>query len=296
MFKTPVLFIISYNPEYTQKTFDVIKKVRPESLFVFSNAPNPNIKEEIKNCQLSRNVINQVDWDCSLKTVFKKEKSGHKKFVYESINSFFKQVKEGIILEDSYEPSESFFTFCQELLEKYRDDQRIMHISGSNYQNNIKRGSGSYYFSKDINPCGWATWRRAWNKCDINIENYKSFLQSSEIKNIFPHSTEQFYWMQKFEQAYLGKTASIEDHWRFVVLSNNALAVIPNLNLINNLKNPQLNKTKKKDIFEVEHPRYIISDANADFYTFKNIYGIDYSKVNFIKSFILHKKFRKIIL
>ncbi|MFA6989729.1 MAG: hypothetical protein WC197_06640 [Candidatus Gastranaerophilaceae bacterium] len=296
MFKTPILFIISHNPEYTQKTFDAIKKIKPKSLFVFSNAPNIKIKAEVKNCQISRNIINQVDWDCDLKTVFRKEKIDHKNFIYDSINSFFKNVKEGLILEDCYEPSESFFPFCQELLEKYRDDKRIMHISGSNYQDGINRSNGSYYFSKDINPCGWATWRQEWNQCAINIENYKVFLKTGEIKNIFSHNAEQFYWLQKFEQTYLGTTDSFEYQWRFTVLSNNALAVIPNNNLINNLKNPQLNKTQKESTSEIKHPWNVLCNVDADFYTFKNVYGIDYSHFNFIKNFILSKKFRKMIL
>ena len=134
LFKVPVLFLIFNRPDTTQQVFDEIRKARPEQLYVAADGPRKDQSADYELCKKTRDIIQQVDWDCKVFTCFRDENLGCKRSVSSAIDWFFSHVEEGIILEDDCVPDQSFFPFCQELLEKYRDDTRIMMISGNNFQ------------------------------------------------------------------------------------------------------------------------------------------------------------------
>src|SRR3990170_3491351 len=144
-FSTPVLFLIFNRPDTTQVVFDQLKKVKPKYLFVAGDGPRESVPGEHDKCEETRKIINQVDWDCEVKTLFRDKNLGCGLAVSSAITWFFSQVPEGIILEDDCYPDLSFFRYCEELLLKYRDVDEVKLIGGNNFQNGITRGSGSYY-------------------------------------------------------------------------------------------------------------------------------------------------------
>ena len=147
MLNTPVLFLIYKRSSTTQMVFNAIREARPKKLYVAANGPNPDKESDYEKCEETRNIIKQVDWDCELVTLFRKEHLNVGISLSSAISWFFEQVEEGIILEDDCVPNLSFFQYYEELLEKYKYDERIMHISGNSFIS-PKKCIDSYYFSK----------------------------------------------------------------------------------------------------------------------------------------------------
>lgn len=225
---TPVLFIIFNRPEVTQSVFNEIRRAKPLKLFVAADGPRDN-KNEHSKCEETRSIIEQVDWDCSLKTLFRERNLGCKIAVSSAISWFLENAEEGIILEDDCLPSQSFFWFCQELLEVYRNDSRVLMISGFNVLGEWKSDLQDYFFS-DGGIWGWATWRRAWKHFDTDLKLLdqpeakrciRDFLMDENIYSIMIHdSMEVDSWDYK---------------WAFVRMINSALSIAPSKNMIRNI-------------------------------------------------------------
>ncbi|MEN2383889.1 MAG: hypothetical protein KA716_33360 [Gloeotrichia echinulata DEX184] len=150
---TPIGFFIFNRPDLTAQVFEAIRQTKPHKLLVV--ADGPRFPEEEEKCLKTREVIKSVDWDCEVLTNFSEINLGCKYRVYSGLDWVFSQVEEAIILEDDCLPTPSFFYFCQTLLQRYRDDERVMHISGNNFQFGQSRTPYSYYFSKYNHIWGW---------------------------------------------------------------------------------------------------------------------------------------------
>jgi len=272
---TPILFIIFNRLDTAQKVFDKIKSVKPERLYIA--ADGPRTEEEAVICDNVRNtIISQVDWNCSLRTLFYDKNLGCRKGVIKAISWFFEHEIEGIILEDDCLPSDSFFGFCSQLLEKYRYDERIGHISGSNDQCGNKRGDGTYYFSALTGVWGWAGWRRVWKDFDIDMKSYPLFERLNYLEKMPSHAPFLAYWKHKFKTHYENKNLNSWDfQYAYLNLINNRLSINPNVNLISNIgcstveaahsdpDNPAANR-KLEELDEMRHPTFIIPDIIAD--------------------------------
>ena len=172
---TPILFLLFNRPDETSVVFDVLKIIKPKFLYVACDGPRKNIEGDAENVDKTRKIIDQITWDCELKTLFRDSNLGCKIAVSEAINWFFENVEEGIILEDDCVPDITFFDYCSELLQFYRDDKRVMHISGLNFLSgplDLQPSAESYHLSKYPAVWGWATWRRAWDLYDVDIVNW----------------------------------------------------------------------------------------------------------------------------
>ena len=166
----PVLFLIFNRPETTIQVFSAIKKAQPNRLYIAADGPRPEYPDEVNHCKIARTIATNVDWDCEVKTLFRDQNLGCRLAVSQAIDWFFEQEPEGIILEDDCLPNQSFFWFCKELLEKYRNETRIMHIGGTNFQFGKNRTNYSYYFSRYAHIWGWASWRREWKYYDEKLK------------------------------------------------------------------------------------------------------------------------------
>ena len=181
--QSPVLFIIYNRIDTAKLTFDVIKKVKPSRIYIAADGPK-SIKDK-ENCEASRAIVNEIDWDCQVKTLFRDVNFGCKNAVSSAINWFFENEEMGIVLEDDCLPSIDFFMFCDQLLLKYKDDNKISIISGCNFQHGKNWGSYSYYFSNLTHVWGWASWRRVWNNYDVDLKNYDTSFALKSLKEIF---------------------------------------------------------------------------------------------------------------
>jgi hypothetical protein len=233
---TPILLLIFNRPDTTQRVMEVIKKVKPNYLYVAADGPRVDNELDTLKCEEARKtVIQNIDWDCKLITLFRDKNLGCRTAVSSSISWFFKNEVNGIILEDDTLPHPSFFLYCQTMLERYKHDERVMHISGNNFQNGILRGNGNYYFSKYPHIWGWATWRRAWSKYDVELTQWPLCKDSIQFKKWCFSQREKTYWSSIFDNTYNGAVDTWDFQWVFSILKNAGLCVMPNQNLVANI-------------------------------------------------------------
>ena len=277
-FQTPVLFLIFNRPDTTDRVFQQIRAIRPHRLFISADGPRLQKPGEDQKCAETRRIIEKIDWHCDVKTNFSAINLGCRKAVSSGLNWFFNQVSEGIILEDDCLPDISFFHFCETLLQYYKNDDRVMHIGGVNFQDGIVRGTGSYYFSRISHIWGWATWKRAWDKYDVNVSTYPQLLERQQLSTVFPDPATRKYWQKNIELVYKKRKDTWDIQWQYAVSINNGLAILPNVNLVSNT-GFDLNATHTVDnlntlanrptthIDTINHPVFIAPDLQADAYT-----------------------------
>lgn len=230
---TPVAFIIFNRPDVTLKVFERIRQAKPEKLFIIADGAREDRIGEAEKCEQCRAVTNMVDWQCEVHTNFAEKNMGCKNRVYSGISWVFENVDEAIILEDDCLPSQSFFRFCQELLEKYRYDTRVTVISGSNhnYLNDVKE---SYGFVSRLYMWGWATWKRAWNLTDINMTLWQECRKNKYLKRIL--SPKEYVEMSNaFQATYEGKIDTWDYQFCFANYLNHGLDIVPKVNMIRNI-------------------------------------------------------------
>lgn len=289
-FEIPVLFVIFNRPDITYQVFDQIKKIKPKYLFIAADGPRNNIETDIDQCKKTRAIIESINWPCELKLLFRNENLGCGLAVCSAISWFFENVEQGIILEDDCFPDLSFFPFCGELLTKYKDDQNIYLISGTNFQNGILRGNGSYYFSNYPITWGWASWRRAWQHFNHEASDFTQSFSSGAIDHAFQSKTEKKFWKNLIRIAN-NKKHNIWDHqWFYAIWKNKGISITPNVNLIinlgfrkdavhNALHDSKREPAKVKSIqFPLIHPIRKI-ETSADHFVYKNVFSHSIARI-----------------
>ncbi|WP_440133025.1 hypothetical protein [Chitinophaga sancti] len=276
--ESPVLFLIFNRPFQTMQVFEQIKIQQPARLFIAADGPRPGKPGEAALCHTTRaQVLNAIDWPCEVSTLFRDENLGCGTAVSSAINWFFQQVEEGIILEDDCMPDPTFFTFCTTLLERYRHDERVMHIAGSNYQMGHVRGNASYYFSRFAHIWGWATWRRAWQHYDFSLQRYQHISRKGMNRQ----------FLTDIENIYLNRIDTWDIQWFMSVWFNHGYAITPNTNLITNIGyGKEATHTRatpswfKKMVYgsipKIVHPASINIDNAADDYSVTNLFNPPY--------------------
>lgn len=295
MFQTPILFLIFNRPDTTKLVFESIRSIKPAKLYIAADGARKHKVGEDLLCQESRSIIDLIDWECEIKTLFRPENLGCKIAVSSAIDWFFENEEQGIILEDDCLPNESFYNYCETLLNYYVSDERIMHISGNNFQDGMMRGNGSYYFSNYNHIWGWATWKRAWKAYNVDL----SFLTETEAETLiekqFDTKKERLFWNNIFKKV-INKTIGTWDYqWTYAVWKNNGLSILPNKNMIANIGFNNngthtsgvdilgLSNMKTFSISNIKHPTEIEINKKAD------KYGLDHY-FNPNKFFYLYKK------
>jgi len=232
-FKTPVLFLVFNRLNTTRKVFEEIRRARPKQLFIAADGPR-SIEEKKKTDEVRKYILKNIDWKCKVKVLFRDKNLGCKYAVSGAIDWFFKNVEYGIILEDDCLPSQSFFRFCQEMLEKYKDDKRIMHICGTNISSNLK-SKEDYFFATSFNVWGWATWKRAWKKYDLDMKLWPRFKKEGLMRNFSESVIHTFFNKKGMDKVYSKKVNTWDYQWAFSCMVNNSVSIIPRLNLITNI-------------------------------------------------------------
>jgi hypothetical protein len=250
---TPVAFIIFNRPDTTERVFVEIAKARPPKLLVVGDGPRAERQGEAEKVAATRAIIQRVDWDCEVITNFSDVNLGCKRRVSSGIDWVFEQVEDAIILEDDCLPDPSFFRYCQEMLERYRHNQRIGMISGDNFQFGRRNGDESYYFSKYFHIWGWATWRDRWvDSYDVTIEKWPTIRDEGRLVDMVGDAREARYWGEIFERVYLAKIDTWDYQWVFANWVNGRLSIVPAVNLISNIGFGQ-NATHTKGASELEN-------------------------------------------
>lgn len=298
--KTPIAFIIFNRPDTTARVFAAIAKAKPSKLLVVADGPRKDRVGEAEKCAATRAIIDQVDWPCEVLTNYSDVNLGCKNRVSSGLNWVFEQVPEAIVLEDDCLPDPSFFRFCEEMLEKYRDDERIAMISGDNFQFGNKRGDASYYFSRYNHIWGWASWRRAWKSYDVSMKLWPQFRDDKCLDNLFANKTIKTYWHTAFEATHSGEIDTWDYQWVFASWANNMISIMPNVNLISNIGfGANATHTQGSSIyadmsvqpisFPLVHPNLILPHMVADDFTSRGMFSNSLCKrvIQRVKAIIL---------
>ncbi|AVO55239.1 glycosyltransferase [Ectopseudomonas mendocina] len=276
---TAVLFLVFNRPDTTRQVFEAIRQAKPPRLYVAADGPRPDRLGEAEVVAEVREIIKHVDWGCEVKTLFRNDNLGCRKAVSQAITWFFENEECGIVLEDDCLPHPEFFSYCQELLQRYANDERVWGITGNNFQNGMVRGSGSYYFSKYFHCWGWASWRRAWRNYDVSLSYWPEWSRSADWIENAPDSVERAFWKNIFNKTHEGQINTWDYQWTACIWRYAGLVATPNVNLVSNIgfgtgathtisDASQFAEMEVQGLGSMTHPVNVERDVLADRYTF----------------------------
>lgn len=269
-YKIPVLFVIFKRKDTSLKSFEQIKKVRPEHLYIACDGPRPHVEGEADMVEATRKaVLDAIDWECEVHTNFQKANLGCGMGVYTAINWLFENEERGIIIEDDCVMRDSFFPFVEEMLERYADDTRIGLVDGANYLEHVDIPD-SYVFSRYKSTNGWASWRRAWRLMDMDMSWRGTKYELSVIKNMGYKSKDVRYWKYRLKAVDLNDVSAWDWQWYFTLAANNMLGITPKYNLTTNIgfgegathttedSTPSQYISTRDLTFPLQHPKFVV--------------------------------------
>lgn len=243
----PILFIVFNRPETTARVFEKIRQARPSRLYVAADGPRAEYPTDKHKCEAVRKIATAVDWPCDVQILLRPENLGCMKGVSGGIDWFFAHEKSGIVLEDDIVPTPAFFSFCENMLEEYRDNSNIYAISGINI---VPRKSGpkGHFQSRYFQAWGWAGWADRWNEMDITLPDFREKLSKARKQGKIK------WWEAKrwrgFVASALRAGYTWDYQWMFFILTRGGGVIRPTANLIKNIGfGEDATHTKKPDIF-----------------------------------------------
>jgi hypothetical protein len=289
--KTAVLFLIFNRPDTTAQVFEAIRKAKPPRLYIAADGPRPEKKGEIEKINKVREIATAVDWPCEVKTLFRDENLGCKYAVSGGITWFFENEEEGIILEDDCLPSQSFFWFCEILLNRYRKNKNIFMISG--YNHFPDRISGDYYLCKIPGIWGWASWRNRWSEYEVDPPQYQTYRLDTPTQEM------EIYWSEIFKSLF-GNTWDYQ--LVYTLMSMSSFCIRSTTNLISNIgfgidathttaekkiNHPDIKEIKKIESLEFSGYKNSFIECN---YYFENRFIKNHKTITKIKNAIFSRK------
>lgn len=294
---TPVLFLVFNRPEKTQRVFDIIKRVKPQKLYVAADAPREGNQSDTIGCEEVRKIVKQVDWECETHYLFHEKNLGCTLAGKTAWDWFFSQEDRMIFIEDDGFASDSFFFYCQELLEKYKDNDKLAYIGGVNYM--AYSGNASYFFSRYCPPTyGMATWKRVYELYDYDMKSYETIRNSYDFVHGFWWKFERDLFRTKYDR-YVnsvkeGKRENTYDvQMSYLCWRYHKYNIHPNANLVanigfdydgsNTIVDPnssiaQFFSRPNEDIKELVHPSSIMvsKEDERNFFIKKVLLGKNY--------------------
>ncbi len=217
----PVVFFIFNRKPCTARVFKSVRDVKPKQLFLIADGPGSDGCGGADRCREVRGLVERaIDWDCRIFKNYSEQNLGFQRRIVSGLNWVFEQTEQAIILEDDCLPDVTFFRFCQELLQRYAKEERIMSISGNNFVAKKYPMDFSYCFSHYMHCWGWATWRRAWQRYDDSI---RSGLQPKPKKKAH------------FDRIFAGKIDTWHSTWVYNIWDQGGLNILPDQNLVSNI-------------------------------------------------------------
>ena len=234
--QTPVVFLVFNRPALTRQVFERIRAARPPKLLVVCDGPRASRPTDEENVRAVRQIIaDGVDWECDVQTNYAASNLGCRERVATGLNWAFEQVDAAIVLEDDCLPDPSFFPYCEQLLTRYREDHRVMHIGGTNLAAPYMKAGPSYWFSHQPAIWGWATWSRAWRHYDLKMTSWAGHLGT--LRGSFANRWEEQFWMPLLERCHAAfDTLDTWDFsWMYTCRSLHGICVLPRKNLVTNI-------------------------------------------------------------
>lgn len=271
----PILLCVFNRPELTTQVFEAIARQKPKRLLIAGDGPRVNRSDDQELVDQTRKVIERIDWDCSVKSDFSTINLGCRAQMAKAITWGFQQCERMIILEDDCVPNDSFFPYCRDLLDKYADENQVMTVSGNTYPTSGFNDS-SYRFSKYPLIWGWASWRRAWQHYELEMQRWNdSGVQQQVLDEFTDSESERNFWRDIFDRQSAGEINTWDYSWTFACWLNRGLTILPRQNLVSNIgfgdhathtfdcNSPMANRSTFPTKV-AKHPREITRDRDAD--------------------------------
>lgn len=233
--RAPVAMLVFNRPRETQRVFEAVAAARPPKLLVVADGPRAERPDELRLCRETRAVFEHVNWPCEVLTHYAEANLGCRRRILTGLDWVFSQVPEAIILEDDCLPDPSFFPYCDELLARYRDDDRVHMIRGGNFLEGRHPVPTSYFFSRWYHIWGWATWARAWKHTDHDMLRWPELRDSGWLERELPLQAMADKARKIFDDAHAGRVDTWEYHFTFMGWVREALAICPSENLVTNI-------------------------------------------------------------
>lgn len=280
---SPILFIIFKREDTTRRVFERIREAQPPRLYIAADGPRTDRLDEKEKCEATRRVVENIDWPCEVYRLFRDKNLGCGKGVSSAITWFFEHEEQGIIIEDDILPHIDFFKYCDEMLDRYKNDERIHIISGFNnfyegYQSNV-----SYFMSIYSQIWGWASWRRVWKTYNLDVNAYDEKLLRLKIFKSIPSNSAKYFW-----RIYKKMKSFQIDTWDYQFFFNELyyerFSIISYINMIENIgmggadathtinDNLKITNHKSHSPYPIMHPTLLKTDEDADIITIKNSY------------------------
>lgn len=308
----PLLFMAFNRPEKTKIVFDEIKKAKPKKLYISCDGPRENnAADEIKVNQVKELLADSnITWPCEVKRLYQEVNQGVSMAGYKAFSWVFSQEEDMIQLEDDCVPSQSFFGFCQELLDKYKYDERICYITANN-NSGVKSGDGTYFFSRYGGSWGWATWKRVWDNWDYLMSDYPTVRWKRSFKKNFGSNDEYNFWRLRFQQNYellnKGKSKSYDIQSLYYLFKNDKFNIYPNYNLVKNIGwdeaasntfevDSKFAGTPLEELNQIVHPEEIRNNPDADEQIFKYHFYFTHEKKCALERYMLKRLVKRILL
>ena len=280
---SPLLYIIFNRPSQTRISFEKIRALRPPKLYIAADAPREGHATDAERTEQARAVTDTIDWDCEVHRLYADSNMGCGRRISSAISTVLNDSETVIVLEDDCIPDPTFFPYCEQLLDTYASDQRVMAVSGDNFQQGISRTRSSYYFSKYPHCWGWATWRRAWQHFDLEMPWWPDFRDSGELRAFCENDRELAYWTWIMDQVYEKKIDSWAMPWTLCCWLQSGLTVLPSVNLVSNvgfdgdgtntLQRSAYAELPTDSINRIEHPSHMYRHVVADQFTDELLYS-----------------------
>ncbi len=279
MVETAVLFQTFARPEYARLVFDAIKVCKPKKFYFYSNKAREDRPDEIKRNDEIRSWAKEVDWDCELHTWFREEYVDVYTSLKGSVDWVCENEKEWIVLEDDVVPTSAFFSFCDQMIDLFRNDRRVWYVSGDNVFN-LNPSGYDYIFTHYHWMYGWATWRDRW----LSVDWDHSYIDEMKEQGIYD------YFFKTKKQGRLRMQGKLEIRellerdkcWDFyfgmVCDQYNAVGVVPKQHLITNIglygahhsrgkKNyVNVESTFNESVYRIEkRPPFVFADYEFDY-------------------------------
>lgn len=310
-YSTPILFVVFNRIETTKLVFESIRSIRPMKLFIAADGARVEKEGEFEKCEYVRSwILEHIDWDCEVKTLFRDQNLGCGYAPSEAISWFFNHVDEGIIIEDDCLPDRSFFEYCSVLLDYYRFDDQIGIISGSNFdrQGIYNQAGSDYFFSAIPYTWGWATWKRNWINYDYTIKGWGKTNKKVFLNYLFEDREFQLSWKKVFDEIYNTTPSDIWDYqFFFSCFQNKKISIVPSSNLITNIghednathtfnsESRQANVPLKSLNFPLQHPSLIMRNIEYDVFLQELCYGrVEYVTIRKRITRLIKRVLRKI--
>lgn len=265
MVETPVLYITFARPEYASQSFAAIKKAQPKKLYFYSNKARDEKPDEVARNLEVRSYIEQIDWECDVKTWFRDEYVDVFTSIWGAIDWIFSHEEKAIVIEEDVVASLAFFDYVEKLIEKYRDNKKVWIISGDNGWPEFNPQGLSYFPTRFPDIYGWASWKDRWESLDREMKHWPEFKKSKEFHEYYENLLQRELNSLYFDHVY--NKLSNYNPWDFIftynMAKNGGYCLMPDRNLVQDI-----------GIMGANHGQAILSPfynlgTDKDFFEFK---------------------------